>query len=268
MIDLTEQFFTEIYPKYRDISSTIDNDKILRDPLFGNCAVLSVRGKDNVRILSKLISSNGLKPTILEFEEVLRSKGRVHKKLKNINLLISHAKDTPVHLFSGSENYHYERFLGKNGILIRTKFSNYKITPEELMKVLFFYIETTGALKKYFYPSENVKTLKTLAFPIDIKETSEYKELLDNYKFEIGFTDIRPVPNVADKTFWSYFKKNKSNETNQLIKFTFVSNIKIDKKHFKTLEAELDKIFAKYERYDLKSSVQTVYEGKLLVGAA
>ena len=83
MIDLTEEFFTEIYPKYREIARSINDDKVLNKDITGNCAVLSVRGKSNVRSLSKLISSNGFKPTVLEFEDVLRSKGRVQKKLKN-----------------------------------------------------------------------------------------------------------------------------------------------------------------------------------------
>ena len=80
MIDLTEEFFTEIYPKYREIARSINDDKVLNKDITGNCAVLSVRGKSNVRSLSKLISSNGFKPTVLEFEDVLRSKGRVQKK--------------------------------------------------------------------------------------------------------------------------------------------------------------------------------------------
>ena len=49
MIDLTEQFFTEIYPKYREIARSISEDNILKYKINGNCAVLSVRGKDNVR---------------------------------------------------------------------------------------------------------------------------------------------------------------------------------------------------------------------------
>ena len=57
MIDLTEQFFTEIYPKYREIARSINDDKVLNKDITGNCAVLSVRGKSNVRSLSKLISS-------------------------------------------------------------------------------------------------------------------------------------------------------------------------------------------------------------------
>ena len=29
MIDLTEEFFTEIYPKYREIARSINDDKVL-----------------------------------------------------------------------------------------------------------------------------------------------------------------------------------------------------------------------------------------------
>ena len=54
MIDLTEEFFTEIYPKYREIALSINDDKVLDKNITGNCAVLSVRGKSNVRGLSKL----------------------------------------------------------------------------------------------------------------------------------------------------------------------------------------------------------------------
>jgi len=159
MIDLTEEFFTEIYPKYREIARSINDDKVLNKDITGNCAVLSVRGKSNVRSLSKLISSNGFKPTVLEFEDVLRSKGRVQKKLKNIDILISHTKDTPVHLFSGSENDHYEKFLGKDGILVRTNFSNYKITPDELLRVLFLYIQATENLDSHFQDFTNYKNV-------------------------------------------------------------------------------------------------------------
>ena len=74
MIDLTEEFFTEIYPKYKEIASSINDEKVLDKEITGTCVVLSVRGKQNVRSISKLISSNGFKPTVFEFEEVLRSK--------------------------------------------------------------------------------------------------------------------------------------------------------------------------------------------------
>jgi hypothetical protein len=268
MIDLTEEFFTEIYPKYRKIALSINDDKILDNDITGNCAVLSVRGKSNVRSLSKLISSNGFKPTVLEFEDVLRSKGRVQKKLKNIDILISHAKDTPVHIFSGSENYHYEKFLGKDGILVRTKFSNYKITPDELIRVLFVYIQTTGNLDCHFQDITNYKNVESLLFPVDIKETVEYSELLNTYKFEKGLTDIRPVPHKEKKPLFSFIQKKNSKEMSQLVKFTFICNKKIEKRHLRLLETELNNIFTMYGRNDLKANVQTVYEGKLLVGAA
>ena len=268
MIDLTEEFFTKIYPKYRELARSINDDKVLDKNITGNCAVLSVRGKSNVRGLSKLISSNGFKPTVLEFEDVLRSKGRVQKKLRNIDILISHAKDTPVHIFSGSENYHYERFLGKDGILVRTKFSNYKITPDELLRILFLYIQTTGNLDTHFQDSKNYKNVETLLFPVDIKGTVEYSELLITYKFEKGLTDIRPVPHKEKKSFLSFIQKRNSKEISQLVKFTFIGNKKIEKRDLILLETELNKIFNAYGRNDLKANVQTIYEGKLMVSAA
>ena len=268
MIDLTEEFFTEIYPKYREIARSINDDKVLNKDITGNCAVLSVRGKSNVRSLSKLISSNGFKPTVLEFEDVLRSKGRVQKKLKNIDILISHTKDTPVHLFSGSENDHYEKFLGKDGILVRTKFSNYKITPDELLRVLFLYIQTTENLDSHFQDSTNYKNIESLLFPVDIKETAEYSQILHTYKFEKGLTDIRPVPHKEKKPLLSFMQKRNTKETSQLIKFTFICNEKIEKRHLRLLETQLNNIFTTYGRNDLKANVQTVYEGKILVSAA
>jgi len=268
MIDLTEQFFTEIYPKYREIARSISEGNILKYKINGNCAVLSVRGKDNVRDLSKLISTNGLKPIVLEFEDALKAKGRVHKKLRNIDLLVSHPKDTPVHLFSGSENYHYEKFLGKDGILLRTKYSNYKVTPNELLKILFLYIQTTGNLVEYFQETINNKVTETLLFPVDIKQTLEYKNLINKYELEKGLTDIRPVPHKTKKSILFFLQSRNNKEKFQLIKFTFISNKRVQKSTLKLLESELNEIFTKHGRNDLKSNVQTVYDGKLVVSAA
>ena len=268
MIDLTEEFFTEIYPKYKEIASSINDDKVLDKEITGTCVVLSVRGKQNVRSISKLISSNGFKPTVFEFEEVLRSKGRVQKKLQNTNLLISHAKDTPVHIFAGSENYHYEKFLGKDGLLFRTKFSNLKITPEEMLKVLFLYMQTSGDLDSRFQHYENSKTIEKLSFPVDIKETVEFKKILDKYNFEQGITDIRPVTTRQKKSLCSLIKSRKKSSKVQTIKFTFTSKNKLNKQQLKSLESELNEIFSAYKRNDFRANVQTVFEDTLIGSAA
>jgi len=268
MRDLTEYFFTEIYPRYRDVAKSIKDDIILDQSLVGNVAILSVRGKENVRSISKLISSNGFKPTVFEFEEVLRSKGRVQKKLQNTNLLISHAKDTPVHLFAGSENYHYEKFLGKDGLLFRTKFSNLKVTPQEMLRMLFLYMQTSGDLNTHFQHNENSKPINTLSIPVDIKETLEFKEILDKYNFEQGITDIRPVTTRQKKSLCSLIKSRKKSSKVQTIKFTFTSKNKLNKQQLKSLESELNEIFSTYKRNDFRANVQTVFEDTLIGSAA
>ena len=41
MIDLTEQFFTEIYPKYREIARSISEDNILKYNKWKLCSTFS-----------------------------------------------------------------------------------------------------------------------------------------------------------------------------------------------------------------------------------
>ena len=101
-----------------------------------------------------------------------------------------------------------------------------------------------------------------------IKETAEYSQILNTYKFEKGLTDIRPVPHKEKKPLISFMQKRNTKETSQLIKFTFICNEKIEKRYLRLLETELNNIFTTYGRNDLKANVQTVYEGKILVSAA
>ena len=63
-------------------------------------------------------------------------------------------------------------------------------------------------------------------------------------------------------------QKRNTKETSQLIKFKFICNEKIEKRHLRLLETQLNNIFTTYGRNDLKANVQTVFEGKLLVSAA
>ena len=130
------------------------------------------------------------------------------------------------------------------------------------------YIQTTENLDSHFQDSTNYKNIESLLFPVDIKETAEYSQLLHTYKFEKGLTDIRPVPHKEKKSLLSFMQKRNTRETSQLIKFTFICNEKIEKRHLRLLETQLNNIFTTYGRNDLKANVQTVFEGKLLVSAA
>ena len=140
MIDLTEKFFNEIITskEYR-IRSFRDNT-LETKKFSGKCAVVSKRGKEKARELKKFISDSGFSPVVLEFEEARRLKGRAEKKLQNLNILIMHKKDTPVHLFAGDEIKKYQEFLGENGILVHTKYSNKSMLPRQVLDILFNYI--------------------------------------------------------------------------------------------------------------------------------
>ena len=53
MIDLTEEFFTEIYQKYKEIASSINDEKVLDKEITGTCVVLSV---EENRMFDQLVS--------------------------------------------------------------------------------------------------------------------------------------------------------------------------------------------------------------------
>jgi len=261
MKDITKTFFEEIYPKYKDMNiNKLENDQDLK--FSGRVAVLAVRGKEKVRYLNQYISGNGFKPIVIEFEESLKFKGRIQKKFKNIDILISNPKGNPVHSFSGREKSLYEKSLGMEGLLIHSKYSTKRLEPKRILEILFMYLKDNSDGYKHFFDSNQklANSKNEIKFPIDIKEIREFDEILSNFNFVKGVTDIRSI-NFDRNT------KN-SSEVNQKVLFTFVHKDIFEVSELKKVKKQIDQIFKSYKRYDLKSKVQVVLENSFDLVAA
>ncbi len=274
MIDLTEKFFTEIAtsPKYT-VKGIKKNPSEIKK-FYGRCAVVSKRGRDKAKELKKFISDTGFSPVVLEFEEAKRLKGKADKKLQNLDILIMHKKDTPVHLFAGDENEKFQEFLGDNGILIYTKFSNNSMLPRVVLSILFNYILSTREYD-YLFDNNNKDAFSNnlIYAPIDITNKLEYIDLLQknsinpddvhivslssknkNYHTE-SFDGLRVI---SLKQFQQSIYSNSQNDLDaeNTIQFTVKSNKKFDKKSISLLEKNINNIYKDYDAEQFKSKVQ------------
>ncbi len=274
MIDLTEKFFTEIATSPKYTIKGIKNNSSETKKFYGRCAVVSKRGKDKARELKKFISNTGFSPVVLEFEEAKRLKGKADKKLQNLDILIMHKKDTPVHLFAGDENEKYQEFLGDNGILLYTKFSNNSMLPRVVLSILFNYILSTGEYEYLF--DNNKKDIFSNEFihtPIDITNKLEYIDLLQANSIDPDNVHIVSLSSknknyhnesidglrvVSLKQFQqSVFSNSQIDlDTENTIQFTVKSNQNFDKKNIFLLEQSINNIYKDYDAGQYKSKVQ------------
>ena len=274
MIDLTEKFFTEIATSPKYTIKGIKNNSSETKKFYGRCAVVSKRGKDKARELKKFISNTGFSPVVLEFEEAKRLKGKADKKLQNLDILIMHKKDTPVHLFAGDENEKYQEFLGDNGILLYTKFSNNSMLPRVVLSILFNYILSTGEYEYLF--DNNKKDIFSNEFihtPIDITNKLEYIDLLQANSIDPDNVHIVSLSSknknyhnesvdglrvISLKQFQqSVFSNSQIDlDTENTIQFTVKSNQNFDKKNIFLLEQSINNIYKDYDAGQYKSKVQ------------
>ncbi len=278
MIDLTEKFFTEIAQSPIYTIKGIKNNSSEIKKFYGRCAVVSKRGKDKARELKKFISDTGFSPVVLEYEEAKRLKGRADKKLQNLDILIIHKKDTPVHLFAGDENEKFQEFLGDNGILVYTKFSNKSMLPRRVLRILFNYILSTREYD-YMFENNNKDTFSNefIYAPTDITNKLEYIDLLQtnninpddvhivslstkNKKYHNESVDGLRV--ISLKQFQQSIYSNSQNDldTENIIQFTFKSNKKFDKKSLSLLEKNINNIYKDYDAEQFKSKVQIFFD--------
>jgi len=261
MKDITKTFFEEIYPKYKDISiNKLENEQHLK--FSGRVAVLAVRGKEKVRSLNHYISSYGFRPIVIEFEESLKLKGRIQKKLKNIDILISNPKGNPVHNFSGREKSYYEKSLGREGLLIHSRYSTKRLEPKRILEILFMYMNDNSDGFEHFFDSDQklASSKNKIKFPMDIKQKKEFEEILRSFNFVKGVTDIRAI-----NFDWN---AKKSSDVNQKILFTFVHKDIFEVSELTKVKKQIDQIFKKYNRNDLKAKVQVVLENSFDLVAA
>lgn len=274
MIDLTEKFFTEIATSPKYTIKGIKNNSSETKKFYGKCAVVSKRGKDKARELKKFISNTGFSPVVLEFEEAKRLKGKADKKLQNLDILIMHKKDTPVHLFAGDENEKYQEFLGDNGILLYTKFSNNSMLPRVVLSILFNYILSTGEYEYLF--GNNKKDIFSNEFiyaPIDITNKIEYIDLLQANSIDPDNVHIVSLSSknknyhnesvdglrvISLKQFQQSVFSNSQIDLNteNTIQFTVKSNQNFDKKNIFLLEQSINNIYKDYDAGQYKSKVQ------------
>ena len=274
MIDLTEKFFTEIATSRKYTYKGMQNNSSENKKFYGRCAVVSKRGIDKARELKKFISGTGFSPVVLEFEEAKRLKGKADKKLQNLDVLIMHKKDTPVHLFAGDENEKFQEFLGDNGILVYTKFSNKSMLPRVVLSILFNYILST---RKYEYLFDNNKedTLSNefIYEPIDITNKFKYIDLLQTNSINPDDVHIVSLSSknknyhtesvdglrvISLKQFQQSVFSNLQNDLDaeNTIQFTVKSNQNFDKKSISLLEQSINKIYKDYDAEQFKSKVQ------------
>ena len=275
MIDLTEKFFNEIItsPKYtirgfRD--NTLETKKF-----SGRCAVVSKRGKEKARELKKFISETGFSPVVLEFDEVIKLKGRAEKKLQNLNILIMHKKDTPVHLFAGDEMRKFKEFLGEKGILVHTNYSNKSMLPRQVLSILFDYILYSD---EYDYLLEDTKSntlTNELIFDArDIINNSEYQDLLQKNSIDTDYVHITPLNPKRSKNFVDGLRVISLKEfqqslfgytqqglhTEDIIQFTIKSNQHFEESTIFQLEQDINNIYKEYDAEKFKSKVQIYSE--------
>ncbi len=274
MIDLTEKFFTEIATSTKYTIKGIKNNSSETKKFYGRCAVVSKRGKDKARELKKFISDTGFSPVVLEFEEAKRLKGKADKKLQNLDILIIHKKDTPVHLFAGDEYEKFQEFLGDNGILVYTKFSNKSMLPRVVLSILFNYILST---RKYEYLFDNNKedTLSNefIYEPIDITNKFKYIDLLQTNSINPDDVHIVSLSSknknyhtesvdglrvISLKQFQQSVFSNSQNDLDaeNTIQFTVKSNQNFDNKKISLLEQSINNIYKDYDAEQFKSKVQ------------
>lgn len=262
MKDITKKFFNEIYPKYKNYQQ--EEEALKQQSLFsGRVGVLAIRGKDKVKSLNQYISQHGLKPVVLEFEETLKLKGKIQDKLKNLDILIHHIKDNPIHNFSGKEKKYFEKFLGKEGLYINTRFSNKKLDPKKVLEVLLIYLAENPE-NNLLITKEGKRFLKStksqIIFPADIKELLEFQRVLGQYNFIKGLTDIRSLNPVLNS-------KNIIPSSNKVL-FTFVHKDFFNSSELKRVKQSLDQIFKNYNRGDLKAKVQVFVQSNYNLVAA
>lgn len=260
MKDITKKFFEEIYPKYHNLK--LNDEIIVKDKKFsGRIAVLAVKGREKVESLNCLISKYGFKPIVLEFEESLKLKGRVKQKLKNVDILINNPKGNPVHNFSGNEKAFFERSLGSDGLLINCRYSTKRLEPKKVLDILLIYLNDNPEEYSFLLndADENVPSSKvTLSYPVDIKEKIEFQNLISQFNFVKGLTDIRLInSSCKNSRNKSTIKKRISS---QKVLFTFVHKDCIEINKLKIVKKQIDQIFKQYNRGDLKAKVQVVIE--------
>ncbi len=274
MIDLTEKFFNEIITSRKYTIRSFKDNPLETKKFSGKCAVVSKRGKEKARELKKFIADTGFSPVVLEFEEARKLKGRVEKKLKNLNILIMHKKDTPVHLFAGDEIKKYQGFLGENGILVHTKYSNKSMLPRQVLSILFNYILYS---EEYDYllqdKKSNTLTNEFIYDARDIINNSEYQDLLITNSINPDYVHITPRnPNsksnnieyglevISLKEFQKsrFVNSQQDLQSEDIIQFTIVSNQHFDESTISQLEQDINNIYKEYDAGKFKSKVQII----------
>ena len=274
MIDLTEKFFNEIITSRKYTIDSFRRNPLENKKFYGRCAVVSKRGKEKARELKKFISDQGFSPVVLEFEEAMRLKGNVDKKLQNLDILILHAADTPKHLFAGKERIKHEKFLGDKGILVHTKYSNKALMPRIVLRVLFNYILSSDEFEYLLEEKKTNSLSKDLIFsPQDIIHKTEYLDLLQ--KFNINPDDVHIIASkefkknfhtdsvgglrvISLKEFQQSVFGNSQQDlhTEDAIIFTIKSNQKYLLRGIFELEQAINNIYKDYDADHFYSKVQ------------
>lgn len=274
MQDLTKKFFTEINKS----KAVLFEEFKIRDSepikLKGKCAVIARREKKHVVRLEKAILNAGMKPVIIQSEKTKNAK-YIEKKLHNLDILISHKRESFYHPFQGEEKDHWEKFLGKKGIFIATKFSDYnEIPPVQILEKLFTFIRISQDFVHMHNINNEEFNASNVMYPDEISSTKEFKKLLSTYKlssiYNIQLTVVEPkkfhresfsnMKVISKKEFLN----NSLNDSDSQeiitkvrhVKFTFYSNANFDNKQIKNLEEKLDQIYQLYNNFLYISQVQ------------
>lgn len=274
MQDLTEKFFKEI----NNSKEILFEELKIRDSepikLKGKCAVIARKEKKHITRLEKVIHNAGMKPVIIQSEKTKNAK-YVEKKLHNLDILISHKRESFYHIFQGDEKDHWEKFLGEKGIFIATKWSNkIEIPPVQILEKLFTYIRKSQEfIHLHNSNNEEYSTIKIM-YPEDISSTKEFKKILNTNEFSsiynIQLTVVEPkkfhmesysnLKVISKKEFLNNTSNDGDNQVInnkfRYVKFTFYSNKNFNNKQIKKIEENLNQIYKLYNNFLYTSKVQ------------